>query len=131
MPTEKLLFIDANIWLDFYRVKKDTGVKLLKHVEAVTHKLIVTYQLEVEFKKNRQRVLVTSWKELEPPKGLGVPNIIADARTSKSLNKRMREAEKQVKTLKKLLMRTMASPSRYDPVIRQWSECFIRIATCC
>jgi len=32
MPTEKLLFIDTNVWLDFYRAQNDAGLKLLNHV---------------------------------------------------------------------------------------------------
>jgi hypothetical protein len=36
MPTEKLLFIDTNIWLDFYRARKDAGLRLLKSVEALS-----------------------------------------------------------------------------------------------
>lgn len=39
MPAEKLLFIDTNIWLDFYRARNDTGLKLLKQVEALTARL--------------------------------------------------------------------------------------------
>src|SRR5260370_42536406 len=76
MPAEKLLFIDTNIWLDFYRARNDTGLKLLKHVEALSDKLIVTYQLESEFKRNRQNVLMDSWENLKPPNDLGFPNIM-------------------------------------------------------
>jgi predicted nucleic acid-binding protein len=71
MPAEKLLFIDTNIWLDFYRARNDTGLKLLKQVEALTDNLIVTYQLESEFKRNRQAVLMESWDNLKPPTDLG------------------------------------------------------------
>jgi predicted nucleic acid-binding protein len=47
----KLLFIDANILLDFYRARTDAALSLLKHLETISHKIIVTYQLEMEFKK--------------------------------------------------------------------------------
>ena len=33
---KKLLFVDANIWLDFYRARNDAGLTLLGHVEAVS-----------------------------------------------------------------------------------------------
>jgi hypothetical protein len=79
---EKLLFIDANIWLDFYRANKDAGLKLLKRVEEVKDHLIVTYLLEVEFKRNRQTVLKDSWGKLKAPEQFGVPNIVADENTS-------------------------------------------------
>ena len=46
MAISNLLFVDANIWLDFYRVRNDTGLRLLEHTEALSEKLIVTYQLD-------------------------------------------------------------------------------------
>jgi hypothetical protein len=58
MAIPNLLFVDANIWLDFYRVRNDTGLRLLKHTEALADKLIVTYQLDNEYKRNRQAAIV-------------------------------------------------------------------------
>jgi hypothetical protein len=53
MPAEKLLFIDTNIWLDFYRARNDTGLKLLKQVEAeifpAFHQDILPIPLELRF----------------------------------------------------------------------------------
>lgn len=54
MAIKNLRFVDTNIWLDFYRARKDAGLALLAHAEAVADRIIVTYQLETEFKKNRQ-----------------------------------------------------------------------------
>jgi len=60
MP-EKQLFIDTNIWLDFYRSRgADLSLKLLDHVRSISDKLIVTYQIEMEFKKNRQAAILES-----------------------------------------------------------------------
>ena len=42
MAIPNLLFVDANIWLDFYRVRNDTGLRLLEHTEDLANKLIVT-----------------------------------------------------------------------------------------
>lgn len=53
MAIQKLLFIDTNIWLDFYRARNEISLKLLKDIEKIADRLIVTYQLESEFKKNR------------------------------------------------------------------------------
>ena len=58
MAVPNLLFVDTNIWLDFYRARNETGLRLLEHVEAVSEKLIVTYQLESEYKKNRQAAIL-------------------------------------------------------------------------
>ena len=126
MPAEKLLFIDTNIWLDFYRARNDAGIKLLKHMEAVKDRLIVTYQLEVEFKKNRQKVLMESLANLKPPSDLGLPNIVADAQTSKMLARHVKEAKNRVDVLKKLVIRAMTSPAKHDPVYQVAQRIFHR-----
>jgi predicted nucleic acid-binding protein len=62
-----LLFIDTNILLDFYRARNDAGLHLLDTIDQ-NHRCIVTsYQVEMEFKKNRQRVIVESLKNLKLP----------------------------------------------------------------
>jgi hypothetical protein len=125
MPAEKLLFIDTNIWLDFYRARNDTGLKLLKQVEALTDKLIVTYQLESEFKRNRQNVLMDSWENLKPPSDLGFPNIVAEAKASRMLAAHMKEAKARVARVRKLIARAMTTP-RHDPVYQACERIFHR-----
>lgn len=128
MPTssKKLLFIDTNIWLDFYRARSDAGLKLLRHVEAIKDRVIVTYQLESEFKTNRQKVLQESWTNLKAPDGLGLPNIVADARTTKMLSKDIRDAKKRVDGLRKRLVRVIAKPTLHDPVYKICQRIFHR-----
>src|SRR6266852_9954475 len=66
---KKLLFVDTNIWLDFYRpVKSDAIQKWLEHLESVTPQIISTHLLEMEYKKNRQGVIVESYSALNPPR---------------------------------------------------------------
>jgi hypothetical protein len=60
-----LVFVDANIWLDFYRVRNDTGLRLLEHSEALADKLIVTYQHENEYKRNRQAAIFEGMQALK------------------------------------------------------------------
>lgn len=123
MSAEKLLFIDTNIWLDFYRARNDTGLKLLRQVEALAHRLIVTYQLESEFKRNRQNVLMDSWDNLKPPSDLGFPNIVAEAKASKMLAEHMKEAKARVARVRKLIARAMTTP-RHDPVYQACERIF-------
>ena len=123
---KKLLFIDTNIWLDFYRARGDAGLKLLNHVEAIKDKVIVTYQLESEFKTNRQKVLQESWANLKAPDGLGLPNIVADAKTTKILSKDMKDAKKRVESLRKKLVRVIAKPTLHDPVYKICQRIFHR-----
>ena len=60
---QKLLFVDTNIWLDFYRARNETGLKLLQHAESVANRIIVTYQLESEFKRSRRTAILEGMQE--------------------------------------------------------------------
>jgi hypothetical protein len=121
---KKLLFIDTNIWLDFYRARNDAGLSLLKHAEAVADKIIVTYQLETEFKKNRQVAIMEGMQELKPPGQIPRPGIFSDAKDTAILSKSLKEAEKRVKSLKSRLARVLENPSAHDPVYQATQRIF-------
>ncbi len=116
MTIKKLLFIDTNIWLDFYRARNDAGLALLKHAEAVSGSIIVNYQLESEFKKNRQAAILEGMQELKPPSQIPRPAIFSDAKSTQILNKNLKEVEKRVKDLKQRLTKALENPTANDPV---------------
>ena len=60
----KLLFIDTNIYLDFYRVRNKVSMAFLSHIDSVRDSVIMTYQVEMEFKKNRQTVIAETIKKV-------------------------------------------------------------------
>jgi hypothetical protein len=126
MPTniQKLLFVDTNIWLDFYRARNDAGLALLTHAEAIASQIIVTYQLETEFKKNRQTAILEGMQELKAPSGILRPGIFSDAKATKVLNKSLKEAEKRVKSLKGRLAKVLENPATHDPVYQSCQRIF-------
>lgn len=113
---QRLLFIDTNIWLDFYRARNETGLELLNHVDAVADRIIVTYQLELEFKKNRQAAILEGMQELKSPQKISRPGIFSDAKAASALTKSLSAAEKHVKTLKQRLTKVLDNPTQHDPV---------------
>lgn len=121
---QKLLFIDTNIWLDFYRARNETGLALLKHAESVANKIIVTYQLESEFKKNRQTAILEGMQELKSPAQIPRPGIFSDAKASAVLSKSIKEAEKRVKSLKAKLTKVLENPAAHDPVYKACQRIF-------
>lgn len=121
---QQLLFIDTNIWLDFYRARNETGLALLEHAEAVADKIIVTFQLESEFKRNRQTVILESMLELKSPGQISRPGIFSDAKASAALTRNMKEADKRVKALKQKLTRVLESPTEHDPVYQACQRIF-------
>lgn len=124
MSVENLLFIDTNIWLDFYRARNETGLKLLDLAEAASKKLIVTYQLESEFKRNRQAAILEGMQELKAPQQVPRPGFLSDAKATKTLVKSLKEAEKRVANLRKRLDRVLQHPSLYDPVYQACQRLF-------
>lgn len=49
---DALLFVDTNVLLDFYRIRRtDVSLNYLKQIEAYRDRLIVGSQIEMEFKK--------------------------------------------------------------------------------
>lgn len=126
MAIKKLLFVDTNIWLDFYRARTEAGLSLLKHLEAVADSIIVSYQLESEFKKNRQSVILESLQELKPPPQIPRPGFLSDANSTRVLKKSLDEAKKRVKELTTKLGRALADPAQHDPVYQTCQRIFHR-----
>jgi PIN domain-containing protein len=124
MAIPNLLFVDANIWLDFYRVRNDTGLRLLEHVEALSEKLIVTYQLENEYKRNRQAPLNEGMQELKAPQQIPRPGIFSDAAAARMMVKNVKEAEKRVKKLRERVVKALRDPSAHDPVYQSCQRLF-------
>lgn len=121
---QKLLFVDTNIWLDFYRARNETGLALLSHAESVAGKIIVTYQLESEFKKNRQAAILEGMQELKAPAQIPRPGIFSDAKASAVLSKSIKEADKRVKSLKAKLTKVLENPAVHDPVYKACQRIF-------
>lgn len=121
---QKLLFVDTNIWLDFYRARNETGLALLQHAESVADRMIVTYQLESEFKKNRQAAILEGMQELKAPGQIARLGIFSDAKASTVLNRSMKEADKRVKALKAKLTKVLENPAVHDPVYKACQRIF-------
>lgn len=60
------IFIDTNILLDFYRIRRtDISMKYLEEIEKHKNLIISTSQVEMEYKKNRQSAILESIGEVK------------------------------------------------------------------
>jgi hypothetical protein len=100
-PTQVYAFIDTNIFLDFYRHRNDATLKMLDRLKPVRDRLLCTYQVEMEFLKNRQRVLLDAYQEVGKPVEPKLPSIFADSATSGSLKTVTKTAAKKTHIVKK------------------------------
>ena len=124
MPTPNLLFIDTNIWLDFYRARNETSLNFLTHAEALSAQLIVTYQLETEFKKNRQIAIIEGMQELKVPQQIPRMGIFSDAKAPAIIERSRKETEKRIKALKARIGRVLKNPALHDPVYKACQRLF-------
>lgn len=124
MAITKLLFVDTNIWLDFYRARTEAGLSLLEHLEKVSDKLIVSYQLEMEYKRNRQAAILEGMQELKAPTPISRPGLFSDAKAVKAMQGNIKAATERVKSLKAKLKSVIENPSAHDPVYKVCQRIF-------
>lgn len=122
----KLIFIDTNIFLDFYRIRKGSiGLKFLEKIEDNLDDIIISSQVQMEYLKNRQDAILDYLKEMKSDvKGLSVPSILQDSQPAKVYSKKSKEAEKQLKNLRERINKIFANPSYNDPVFKVVNRIF-------
>ncbi|MFZ3084132.1 PIN domain-containing protein [Rhodoferax ferrireducens] len=123
---DSLLFVDTNVLLDFYRIRKtDISLKYLEQLEACKDRLIVGSQIEMEYKKNRQRAIVESLNNFGSPDWgkLTGPALVADLQAMKMIEKKKKEIGAQKTILDTKIRNILSNPSAHDPVY----QCLQRI----
>jgi hypothetical protein len=126
MKKRRLLFVDTNKWLDFYRSQSDAGLRLLKHLEQLAPNIITTYQQEMEFKKNRQRVILKSISELKPPQRISHPGLYSDAKATSAIRTSQERMARALKKLTSQFERALLKPTTDDPVYKICQRIFHR-----
>ncbi len=118
MPMDTVLFIDANIWLDFYRIRKDAQKSLLQHLESQSDLIVTTNQIEMEYKKHRQLEMVGSIKEMKPPSKMPIPPLVAQHKSADAYKTAMKQVSDKVGKLKASMENAFETPYRYDEVYK-------------
>ncbi len=116
-----LLFIDTNIFLDFYRqVGRESDLSILKHIGQHHDRIITTRQVEMEFKKHRQRLIANSLAEIKAPdwSGLKLPAYLASSCQASGLSQAQTRIKQLVETIQKRGRRVFEKPTRPDPVYK-------------
>jgi predicted nucleic acid-binding protein len=121
-PRQTYVFIDTNIFLDFYRDSNEATLSLLERLKPVRDYIISTYQVEMEFLKNRQRVLVASLQKLKPQPQVVVPAIFAASGTSASLKQLNKTAGRKAELIRKRIVNLLKAPSQNDVVYQTLTE---------
>ena len=123
---DPIMFVDTNIFLDFYR-NRNKGVSLasLKKIESITDRLIITEQIEMEYKKNRQVVI----KEVIGQKyadmsTLTAPALISDMAAIKVIKKLQAQAKTQEKKVNERIEKILTNPTNNDVVYQGFQRIY-------
>jgi len=124
---DALIFVDTNILLDFYRVLSGgVGLELLDLIESHKDLLITGSQVEMEYRKNRQRVILETLYAQKTPDwgGLTSPAFLADAKPARVIAKSKKTITTQQAKLKKRIASILDRPNVSDPVFKCLSRVF-------
>jgi len=118
---DALVFIDTNILLDFYRYPQgSTVLSILNHIDKNHSILITGNQIEMEFKKNRQKVILESISSLSGPKwdSFKIPVILSDDKAVTQIDKSKKSIISNTKKLKDKIDKLLRNPARNDQVYK-------------
>ncbi len=115
------IFVDTNIYLDFYRMSNDLSMKFLEQLKSRQGNLVMTYQVEMEFKKNRQSAILTTLGDLSS--SMPRPVIFSDDASHKALQKAWKN---KVDDYRSRLREMLQDPISHDPVFTSLEELFTK-----
>lgn len=100
-----LLFVDANIYLDFYRIRdSELEKKWLDNLYEYAETLIMTEQCYMEILKNRHKAINDSFKQvkklIEDEKNLKIPAFIS-SRNSQAIAKHLKSCKNDILNIEK------------------------------
>lgn len=118
MKKEYLIFLDTNILLDFYRMKSGQSLSLLQKIDANHDKIITSTQVEMEFKKNRQKVIIESLNKMKTPEWgvLTPPAFLSDSKKVKATESKKTKITELQQELRKKIESVLRKPSSNDKV---------------
>jgi len=120
----KLLFIDTNIYLDFYRIRNEVKASFPQKLEAIKDSLIVTDQVEMEFKKNRQSAIIDGMRELKTLSKINIPGVLKNDKSATALENDQKKINNHIKKLKDRLNNVLENPVKYDKVYKVLQRIF-------
>ena len=124
---DAIIFIDTNIFLDFYRISSsDISMKYLDQIELHKDIIITSSQVEMEFKKNRQKVILEGLSEFKKAADvkLSIPPIVQDSKSVEMLKASKKSLEEQHKKLVQKISNIFVDPNKHDPVYKTFNKIF-------
>ena len=105
-------------------MRNDIGLQLLGKISEMSDRLVMTYIVEMEFKKHRQSAIVETLKNIKQPEKISRPLILAKNRAYESVVNAIEKASNGVKSVRSDLHKIMLNPLRRDPVYAHLQRMF-------
>ncbi|MGA8476863.1 MAG: PIN domain-containing protein [Chthoniobacterales bacterium] len=123
---DSLVFIDTNIFLDFYRATGSADFKLLNRLKRIQGKIITSHQVEMEFQKSRQTRLSDSFDKLKLKSAslLEIPGLFVGTTKLEELNTSRSQFEKSLNVLRSSSSAAIRNPASDDPVYKAAKDIF-------
>jgi len=118
---DALIFIDTNIFLDFYRIRKsEVSMSYLNLIDDHKNVIITGSQVEMEYKKNRQVVILESQGKFKNPdwNNLTVPALLSETEEAQKIIELRKEVTAQQAKISKDIENILKLPSIHDPVFK-------------
>jgi hypothetical protein len=123
-PIQAYAFIDSNIFLDFYRTGNEASLSLLEKRKVVKDRILSTYQVEMEFLKNRQRTLLAAIQGFSTEVPSSVPSVLSDEKVQSALKGLRKDLNKKKIQLEKRVAAILENPRANDRVYGVLAEIF-------
>jgi hypothetical protein len=92
------------------------SLKFLKQLGKLKNIIVMTYQVEMEFKKNRQSVILETIRNLKNPPPVSHPVIFSDDTTCESLKEAFEKMQNGLEHFKLKLQKILQEPTVHDHV---------------
>lgn len=126
MAKKYLIFIDTNILLDLYRIRNsDITLDYLNAIKKYKDIIITTSQVEMEYKKNRQKLIMDLLKSIKiEVKPSPFPSLIEKTKYAKAIKTRIDYINERVTSLKKDIKNILSAPEKYDKAFKLLRKLF-------
>lgn len=122
-----LIFIDTNIYLDYYRSdRSDVSITLLDKIYQNRDRIITTSEVEMEYKKNRQREIIGSMGLIKTKDtgSIKIPPLFKTPQLERSIKAAERNLSRIAEELKERTSKLLESPELNDPVYKVLEKLF-------
>ncbi len=120
---EYIVFIDTNKFLDFY-LAGDESLKYFDKLDKIKQSLVLTFQVEIEFIKNRQIKILEAMKQLTTPASPSLPGFLRDGDDAKKIMEASKHHQKLVGELISKMKRILLDPEKEDHVLARCNKLF-------